>query len=117
MSDYSKELIAASTIPIVLEILKEGDNYGYAIIKKVQQISGGSLNWKEGTLYPVLAKLEERDLIQSYHKEENGRLRKYYRLKPGGRKLAVQLQEEWTSINTLMSRIWNIQKGLTWMKQ
>lgn len=113
MSDYSKELIAASTIPIVLEILKEGDNYGYAIIKKVQEISGGALKWKEGTLYPVLAKLEDKNLIQSYQKEENGRLRKYYRLRPGGKRLALQLQEEWTSINELMSRIWNSQRGLT----
>ena len=113
MSDYSKELIAASTIPIVLEILKEGDNYGYAIIKKVQEISGGALNWKEGTLYPLLAKLEDRNLIQSYQKEENGRLRKYYRIKSAGKKFSASLQAEWVSINQILSKVWNIQGNLS----
>ncbi|MEO0332050.1 MAG: PadR family transcriptional regulator, partial [Bacteroidota bacterium] len=73
----SKELVAASTIPIVLSLLKEKDNYGYQLIKDVQRISGGSLQWKEGSLYPVLLKLEKKGLISSYIKQENGRNRKY----------------------------------------
>lgn len=113
MSDYSKELIAASTIPIVLEILRQGDNYGYAIIKKVQEISGGALNWKEGTLYPVLSKLEDRKFIQSYQKEENGRTRKYYRLKPEGIKFAESMQLEWSSLYQILLKLWKVQGHLT----
>ncbi|MEL7533687.1 MAG: PadR family transcriptional regulator, partial [Bacteroidota bacterium] len=62
----SKDLIAASTIPIILSLLKEGDNYGYQLIKEVQKISGGALQWKEGSLYPVLIKLEKNGQIKSY---------------------------------------------------
>lgn len=113
MSGYSKELIAASTIPIVLEILREGDNYGYAIIKKVQEVSDGALTWKEGTLYPVLAKLEERKLIKSYLKEENGRTRKYYQIKPAGLKFSDAMKLEWNSLNQILLKVWNIQGNLT----
>lgn len=113
MNDYSKELIAASTIPIVLSILKEGDNYGYEIIKQVQEISNGSLNWKEGSLYPVLSKLEKKNLIQSYIKKENGRNRKYYSLKQEGITFLESLQSQWSSINQILNTIWNVQKNLT----
>jgi DNA-binding PadR family transcriptional regulator len=113
MSDYSKELIAASTIPIVLEVLKQGDNYGYAIIKRVQEISGGALNWKEGTLYPVLSKLEDRKLIQSYQRDENGRTRKYYRLRPAGKNFAESMQLEWSAINQILLKLWKVEGHLT----
>lgn len=107
MQNYSKELIAASTIPIVLSILQRGDNYGYKIIKEVQQVSDGALNWKEGSLYPVLTKLEKNKLISSYIKTENGRNRKYYTLNEQGRGFLAQAKSEWQSIHQIMHKIWN----------
>src|SRR5690606_18499997 len=106
MNNYSKDLIAASTIPIVLSILEKGDNYGYQIIKEVQIISGGALNWKEGSLYPVLSKLEQNDLITSYKKQENGRVRKYYSIKKNGLKFLSSAKTEWASINQILSNLW-----------
>ncbi|PHN05936.1 PadR family transcriptional regulator [Flavilitoribacter nigricans] len=113
MKSYSKDLIAASTIPIVLSILQRGDNYGYRIIKEVQTISGGELNWKEGSLYPVLAKLEQNGLITSYKKKENGRTRKYYAIHQDGIKFLADVKNEWSSINQILAKLWNIQPNLT----
>ncbi|MEK7685985.1 MAG: helix-turn-helix transcriptional regulator, partial [Verrucomicrobiota bacterium] len=49
----SKELVAASTTTLVLSILSEGDSYGYALIRRVQELSAGKIQWSEGMLYPV----------------------------------------------------------------
>ena len=112
MQNYSKELIAASTIPNVLSILKRGDNYGYKIIKEVQEISEGALKWKEGSLYPVLTKLEKNKLISSYIKTENGRNRKYYTLNDTVMSFLTQLQSEWQSLHEIMQKIWRPQNPL-----
>ena len=58
----ARELIAATTRPLLLGILAEGENYGYALIQRVKELSGGELNWTEGMLYPVLHRLEEEGL-------------------------------------------------------
>ena len=103
----SKDLIAASTIPIILSILQKGDNYGYQIIKDVQKLTDNSLQWKEGSLYPVLLKLEKKGLIQSYTKKEDGRNRKYYQLNQRGLTMLEQLKKEWTLINQTLQYLWN----------
>lgn len=109
----SKDLIAASTIPIILSILKKGDNYGYQLIKDVQKISNGSLEWKEGSLYPVLIKLEKKGLIKSYIKKEEGRNRKYYSLNQPGQTLLDQLKSEWALINQTLDNLWKEEPRLT----
>src|SRR3989304_1521833 len=55
--EINKDLIAASSPPLVLAILAEGDSYGYAILKRVQELSGGRMEWTDGMLYPVLHRL------------------------------------------------------------
>ena len=109
----SKDLIAASTIPIILSLLKRGDNYGYQLIKDVQEISGGALQWKEGSLYPVLIKLEKKGLITSYIKKEEGRNRKYYALKQDGRTRLAQLQNDWEMIHHTLNNLWKNEMNLT----
>ena len=69
--DMGKDLVAASATPLVLAILAEGDSYGYAIIKRVAELSGGHLQWTDGMLYPVLHRLER----QGYVGGEVGRVR------------------------------------------
>ena len=64
----SKALVAASTKPMILSILMIGENYGYQIIQKVKELSGGKLDWSDGMLYPVLHRLEkERKQWLSVH--------------------------------------------------
>jgi len=80
-----KDLVAASATPLVLAILSEGESYGYAILKRVDELSGGELQWTDGMLYPVLHRLERSGYVKaSWGKSESGRRRKYYRLTERG---------------------------------
>src|SRR3712207_8766473 len=90
--DINKDLIAASSTPLVLAILAEADSYGYHILKRVRELSGGRMEWTDGMLYPVLHRLERLGHIEArWEGAESGRRRKYYRITPGGR---TQLAEE-----------------------
>jgi len=103
----SKDLVAASSIPLILSILKNGDDYGYSIIKKVSLLSNGEINWKEGSLYPVLKKMEMNDLIKSYISDESGRNRKYYSIETPGVTRLVELKDEWNFLTQTMFNLWN----------
>jgi len=106
--NVSKDLIAASATPLILAILKENDSYGYAIIKRVKEMSANELVWTEGMLYPVLHRLEEQLLIESYwNKSEAGRQRKYYRIKDPGLKELELLRQQWEVVHTALTRTWN----------
>ena len=98
--DISKDLVAASATPLVLAIISEGESYGYAIIKRVDELSGGELQWTDGMLYPVLHRLERNGLVKaSWGRSDSGRRRKYYRLtKQGSQELANQ-QRQWQVVN------------------
>jgi PadR family transcriptional regulator PadR len=103
-----KDLVAASSVPIILSILTQGENYGYAIIQRVKEISGGRMEWTDGMLYPVLHWLEEQDQVGSrWVQSESGRKRKYYALKPGGRKALRQQREQWSLVNSVLEQLWN----------
>ena len=83
----TKELVAASTVPLVLSVLTDGENYGYALIQRVRDLSQGKIEWTEGMLYPVLHWMEKEKLIESeWRAAEIRRKRKYYRLRQKGRK-------------------------------
>lgn len=105
----SKEMIGASTVPIILSILLQGENYGYEIIRKVKDFSGGTLEWSEPMLYPVLHRLERNNHIQAQWRIlENGRKRKYYAITPSGRALLTEKQSEWTEMMGVLIRMWNL---------
>jgi PadR family transcriptional regulator PadR len=81
-----KDLVAASATPLVLAILAEGDSYGYAILKRVSELSGGHLQWTDGMLYPVLHRLERLRYIDArWGESDSGRRRRYYRITKQGR--------------------------------
>ena len=81
----NKDLMAASSTPIVLAILAEEDSYGYAILKRVRELSGGRMEWTDGMLYPVLHRLERLGHVEArWEVAESGRRRKYYRITPRG---------------------------------
>lgn len=107
MSDLSKELIAASSIPIILSTLMDGESYGYEIIKKVKEVSGGKILYSDGTLYPVLRKLEDRELIQSEWKiAENEKRRRYYTITKKGMTQLKEEKQSWEFMNELLSNLW-----------
>jgi len=103
----SKALVAASTKPVILSILAGGEIYGYQIIHSMIEISGGILEWSEGTIYPVLHRLEKDGFIRSQWKmSDNGRHRKYYRLTALGKKELEKEKRQWMSVHKVLSKLW-----------
>src|SRR4029450_2985737 len=91
-----KDLVAASATPRLPPILAEGDSYGYAIIKRVAELSGGRLQWTDGMLYPVLHRLERQGHVAAkWSASESGRKRKYYRITKEGRAQLAAQREQW----------------------
>ena len=105
--DLGKDLVAASSTPLVLAILAEGESYGYAIIKRVSELSGGHLQWTDGMLYPVLHRLERNGLVASkWGASESGRRRKYYRLTKAGRAQLEAERKRWQMVDETLRSIW-----------
>src|SRR5262245_28936020 len=105
-----KELVAASSVPLVLSILAEGDNYGYAIIQRVKELSGGEITWTDGMLYPVLHWLEDQRLVRSrWAQSDSGRKRKYYSLHSDGRRALRRQQEQWKLVTSTLDQLWGSQ--------
>ena len=101
----SKTLMAASTRPIILAILSRGEDYGYSIIQKVKDISGGSLEWTDGMLYPVLQRMEMDDLIVSQWKlPGENRPRRYYTITEKGRRELSSELKGWRSVWRALNR-------------
>jgi transcriptional regulator len=105
--DVGKDLVAASATPLVLAILAEGESYGYAIIKRVSELSGGHLQWTDGMLYPVLHRLERNGLIAAkWGSSESGRRRRYYRLTKEGRAQLEAERARWKVVDRTLHNIW-----------
>jgi len=105
----AKDLVAASSKPLLLSILAEGESYGYEIIQKVRQVSGEQLEWTDGMLYPVLHRIEREGLITSEWKQaETGRERKYYRLSNTGKKSLERERRQWLAVHNTLCKLWKI---------
>ena len=110
----SKELIAASTVPLVLSVLADGENYGYALIQRVRDLSGQKIEWTEGMLYPVLHWMEEQALIKSeWRDSDSGRKRKYYHLVKNGRKALETEKAQWMAVHQTLAKLWKTHPHLT----
>jgi len=107
--EINKDLIAASSTPIVLAILAEEDSYGYAILQRVRELSGGQLEWTDGMLYPVLHRLERLGHVKArWEVAETGRRRKYYQITSGGRKQLVEERRQWQAVDATLRGIWQV---------
>lgn len=103
-----KDLVAASAAPLVLGILTEGENYGYAIIQRIAELSGDELEWSEGLLYPLLHRLERQGQVQAFWgRSEIGRRRKYYRITPAGREALADQQRQWGAVSSALQKVWD----------
>jgi DNA-binding PadR family transcriptional regulator len=103
----NKDLIAASSTPIVLAILADGDSYGYAILQRVRELSRGRMEWTDGMLYPVLHRLERLGHIEArWETAESGRRRKYYQITRTGRAQLVEERRQWQAVDATLRGIW-----------
>ena len=106
--DISKDLMAASSTPIVLAILAEGDSYGYALLQRIRDVSSGRIEWTDGMLYPVLHRLERLGYVTArWEVAESGRRRKYYRISPAGRAQLAEERRQWQTVDATLRAIWN----------
>jgi PadR family transcriptional regulator, regulatory protein PadR len=107
MGVIEKELVAASTEPLILSLLTRGESYGYELIQEVKRLSGEKIQWTDGMLYPVLHRMEEEGWIASrWGEAENGRKRKYYSIKKSGHQALRQKREQWTVISSVLGGLW-----------
>lgn len=93
---------------IVLNLLSENDAYGYEIISQLDASSDGYYLLKEGSLYPVLYRLEDKFFIESYRKEELAERavpRKYYRITPEGMRHLIEMKEEWVQFSKITNKL------------
>jgi PadR family transcriptional regulator PadR len=105
--EINKDLIAASSTPIVLAILAEQDSYGYAIIRRVRELSEGHMEWTDGMLYPVLHRLERLGYIEArWEVADTGRRRKYYGITSQGRTRLVDEHSQWQAVDATLKGIW-----------
>ena len=109
----SKELVAASTVPLVLSVLAKHETYGYALIQSVRELSGGRIEWTEGMLYPVLHWMERERLIDSEWRQPDGeRRRKYYRIRKEGREALHNEQQQWMTVHETLMSLWKTKPRL-----
>ena len=105
--DVSKDLVAASATPLILSILAEADSYGYAIIRRVAELSGGRLQWTDGMLYPVLHRLERQGHVTArWGLSDTGRTRRYYRITRQGRTQLKAHQQQWRAVDETLQGMW-----------
>jgi len=94
------------TLPtLILEALAHEPTHGYRIAQQIKERSRGVLDFKEGTLYPALHKLENEGLVESYEEIENGRSRRYYRITRTGRKTLAKDRAEWRQLSQAVTVI------------
>jgi len=106
-----KELVAASTEPLILSLLAKGESYGYELIQEIKRLSGEEIRWTDGMLYPVLHRMEDSGWITARWVEmENGRKRKYYSIEDDGHQALKKKREQWTVISTVLGGLWKGQR-------
>lgn len=104
--EFDKGLLGGSTGLLLLSLLEETDMYGYEIIKKLEEKSDHTFQFKEGTLYPILHKLENKGYVTSYmSKSSSGKERKYYRITTSGRKQLVKEKESWERFSASVNKV------------
>jgi DNA-binding PadR family transcriptional regulator len=105
----AKDLVAASSRPIILSVLAGGESYGYAIIQEVKQLSGGALEYTDGMLYPVLHRLEREGLVRGrWGSSDTGRKRRYYRLSREGDLALREERAQWLSVHNTLAGLWGL---------
>ena len=102
-----KDLVAASATPLVLGILSEEELHGYAILKRVAELSSGRMQWTDGMIYPLLHRLERNGLVSSsWGSSEAGRRRKHYAITAAGKEALAERHEQWSVVADALGQVW-----------
>ncbi|MBA2507797.1 MAG: helix-turn-helix transcriptional regulator [Nocardioidaceae bacterium] len=102
-----KDLVAASATPLVLGILADGGSYGYAILKRVNELSTGRMTWTDGMLYPLLHRLERLGYVAaSWQVAPSGRRRRHYEITASGKQALAERRQQWEVVTGALDRVW-----------
>jgi DNA-binding PadR family transcriptional regulator len=102
-----KDLVAASATPLVLTILAEGESYGYEVLKRVRELSGGEMAWTDGMLYPLLHRLGRLGYVTTeWRTSPEGRRRRYYVITGDGRAALAEHQRQWVTVTRALGDAW-----------
>lgn len=93
---------------MILAIIARAPGHGYAIIEELRRRSGGAFDFPEGTIYPVLYRLERAAFLTSDEKIVSGRVRRIYRITRGGREMLRERTRAW---GELVEQINNVLAG------
>jgi DNA-binding PadR family transcriptional regulator len=107
--EIDKDLVAASATPMVLAILAEGESYGYAILKRVRELSHGELEWTDGMLYPLLHRLHRLGFVTTeWQTPPEGRRRKYYSITEEGQAALAEHRRQWVAVTRALGGVWGV---------
>lgn len=106
--DYRDRFKKGSIEMLLLKVLSGEDCYGYQITQIIKEISKGSIIVREPSMYPILYRLQERNLISSYKQKGNGRMeRVYYHIETEGRKELDKLISAYTEVHEGINALLN----------
>lgn len=101
-----KNLITGSTTMLILKLLENKDMYGYEMIEELLKKSNDTFSLKAGTLYPLLHRLEGKEMLESYEQNtDSGRVRKYYSITKKGKGMLTEKQKEWESYVAAINQV------------
>jgi PadR family transcriptional regulator, regulatory protein PadR len=93
---FRRELVGSTTTTLILSVLSTGSAHGYEIVRRINELSDGIFEWQEGTIYPALHKLEDKELIRGQWIEAaSGKKRRVYSLTSEGKRMLVADSREW----------------------
>ena len=105
--NIDKELAAARATPLVLTVLSEGESYGYAILKRVRELSGGELEWADAMVYPLFHRLRRLEYLTSeWRTLPEGRRRRYYAITDDGRAALAKRQRPRVTAMRALGGVW-----------
>lgn len=104
--NFDKNLLGGATVLMLLALLEEGDCYGYEIIRKLAARSNNTFQFQEGSLYPVLHKMESKGYVKCYRKvAETGKERKYYSITTAGLSQLEAEKKQWEEFSTSVNQV------------
>jgi DNA-binding PadR family transcriptional regulator len=108
-----KDLVAASATPLVLAILADAESYGYALLKRIRELSDGELDWTDGMLYPLLHRLERLGFVTTeWQSPPEGRRRKYYAITDDGHAALAEHKRQWMTVTKTLRGVWGDTRSL-----
>ncbi len=103
---YGRELLKGNLESLLLYLIKQKPLYGYQLIKEIEERSEGYFQFKEGTLYPALHRLEKSGLVRGkWGRSPSGLNRRYYYLTEKGERVLARKLAEWRSFSTAMNLV------------